>query len=64
MTLTAPRCGIGHLLTADVWRQVIEVPSVEEVQVKLVFDPPWNVSMMSEAARLETDMYGHVLRRL
>ena len=57
MTLTAPGCGIGHLLTADVWQQVMEVPSVEEVQVKLVFDPPWNASMMSEEARLETGLY-------
>lgn len=57
MTLTAPGCGMGNLLAADVWQRVMEVPSVEDVEVNLVFDPPWNASMMSEEAQLQTGMF-------
>jgi probable FeS assembly SUF system protein SufT len=56
MTLTAPACGMGDILVDDVRIKVECVPTVEEVDVDLVFDPPWNQSMMSDAARLETGM--------
>ena len=56
MTLTAPGCGMGPFLIEDVREKVALVPNVDEVQVELVFDPPWNYEMMSEAARLETGM--------
>ncbi len=56
MTLTAPGCGMGDVLVEDVRTKVERVPTVTEADVELVFDPPWNQSMMSEAARLETGM--------
>ncbi len=52
MTLTAPGCGVGPVLVEDVRRKVSGVPGVVDVDVELVFDPPWDQSMMSEAARL------------
>lgn len=56
MTLTAPACGMGDILVEDVRTKVERVPTVVEADVDLVFDPPWNQTMMSEAARLETGM--------
>lgn len=56
MTLTAPGCGMGEILVADVRDKLEMIPTVAEADVELVFDPPWNRSMMSEAARLETGM--------
>src|SRR5512133_631520 len=53
MTLTAPGCGIGPILVEDVRRAVLSVPAVVDVQVELVFDPPWDPSRMSEAAKLQ-----------
>jgi len=53
MTLTAPGCGIGGVLVDDVRRKVGAIPGVKEVDVELVFDPPWDPSMMTEAARLQ-----------
>ena len=53
MTLTAPGCGVGEVLLDDVRRKVGAIPGVSEVDVELVFDPPWDPSMMSEAARLQ-----------
>ncbi|HTY39098.1 MAG TPA: iron-sulfur cluster assembly protein [Bacteroidota bacterium] len=52
MTLTAPGCGMGPLIAADVKRRVQMVPGVSNVRVDLVFTPTWNPSMMSEAAKL------------
>jgi len=57
MTLTAPGCGMGEVLKSDVERKLREIPSVSEVQVELVFDPAWEPSMMSEAARLQLGMF-------
>jgi probable FeS assembly SUF system protein SufT len=56
MTLTAPGCGMGDILVDDVRSKVEMVPTIAEADVELVFDPPWNQTMMSEAARLETGM--------
>src|SRR5688572_29220936 len=56
MTLTAPGCGMGEVLVADVRDKLKLVPTIGSVDVELVFDPPWNHSMMSEAARLQTGM--------
>jgi probable FeS assembly SUF system protein SufT len=56
MTLTAPGCGMGEVLVADVKEKVEVIPTVKQVDVELVFDPPWDQSMMSEAARLQTGM--------
>ena len=57
MTLTAPGCGMGEVLVADVKEKVERIPTVRVADVELVFDPPWNQSMMSEAARLQTGMF-------
>ncbi|NCT68407.1 MAG: putative Fe-S cluster assembly protein SufT [Rhodanobacteraceae bacterium] len=56
MTLTAPGCGMGEILVDDVRTKLEMIPTVAEADVELVFDPPWNQTMMSEAARLETGM--------
>ena len=53
MTLTAPGCGMGAMIAEDVQHKILGVPGVSEARVELVWDPPWNQSMMSEAARLE-----------
>jgi len=57
MTLTAPGCGMGEVLVADVKEKIERIPTVRVADVELVFDPPWDRSMMSEAARLQTGMY-------
>lgn len=57
MTLTAPGCGMGPVLVDDVRDKLSRIPHVSEVKVDLVFDPPWNAEMMSEAARLQTGLY-------
>jgi probable FeS assembly SUF system protein SufT len=56
MTVTAPGCGMGEILLEDVRDRIRLLPTVGEVDVELVFDPPWNQSMMSEAARLEAGL--------
>lgn len=53
MSMTAPGCGMGNILKADIERKLLNLSGVEEVQVEVVFDPPWNPGMMSEAARLK-----------
>ena len=57
MTLTAPGCGMGEVLVSDVRDKLEMIPTVAEAEVELTFDPPWNRSMMSDAARLETGMF-------
>jgi probable FeS assembly SUF system protein SufT len=57
MTLTAPGCGMGNILSADVQQKIESVPLVKEAHVELVFDPPWSRDMMSDEARLQTGMY-------
>ena len=56
MTLTAPGCGMGEILVQDVRDKVLIVPTVTSANVELVFDPPWNQTMMSDEARLQTGM--------
>jgi probable FeS assembly SUF system protein SufT len=56
MTLTAPGCGVGPMLVEDVRRKCLSVPGVKQADVELVFDPPWEPSRMSEAARLQLGM--------
>jgi probable FeS assembly SUF system protein SufT len=57
MTLTAPGCGMGDILVDDATDKIKLIPTVTEAKVELVFDPPWNQSMMTEAARLQTGMF-------
>jgi probable FeS assembly SUF system protein SufT len=56
MTVTAPGCGMGEILLEDVKEKISILPTVAAVNVELVFDPPWNQGMMSEAARLEAGL--------
>jgi probable FeS assembly SUF system protein SufT len=53
MSMTAPGCGMGDVLKADVEGKLSRLPEVREVNVEIVFDPPWNIDRMSEAARLQ-----------
>ena len=53
MTLTAPGCGMGPVLAQDVKRGVEALDGIAEAEVEVVFDPPWNQNMMSEAAKLQ-----------
>jgi probable FeS assembly SUF system protein SufT len=57
MTLTAPGCGMGEFLAADVRNKIQAIPGVAAVNVELTFDPPWNQDMMSDAVRLELGMF-------
>ena len=56
MTLTAPGCGMGPVLASDVKSKVESLPGVGTAEVEVVFDPVWDRSMMSEAARLQLGM--------
>lgn len=56
MTLTAPGCGMGDVLVQDAREKIAIIPTVSDVTVELVFDPPWNVGMMTEEARLQTGL--------
>ena len=53
MTLTAPGCGMGPVISDEVKQKVKNVQGVDEINLELVWDPPWDQSMISEAARLE-----------
>ncbi len=53
MSMTAPGCGMGDVLREDAIARVKSVPGVNEVDVELVWDPPWDMSRMSDAARLQ-----------
>jgi probable FeS assembly SUF system protein SufT len=53
MTLTAPGCGMGEILKIEVEHKIMRIPTVEDVEVELVFEPPWDMSMLPEAAKLQ-----------
>jgi probable FeS assembly SUF system protein SufT len=53
MSMTAPGCGMGNVLKADVEGKLARLPEVKEVHVEVVFDPPWSPDRMSEAAKLQ-----------
>jgi probable FeS assembly SUF system protein SufT len=56
MTLTAPGCGMGPVLASDVKSKVEALPGVKNANVEVVFDPVWDRSMMSDAAKLQLGM--------
>jgi len=56
MTLTSPMCPVAESLPLEVESKVREIENVTDVKIDLVWDPPWNPGMMSEAARLELGM--------
>jgi metal-sulfur cluster biosynthetic enzyme len=53
MTLTAPGCGMGPTLQADVQNKLLSLEGVDEANVDLVWEPQWNQSMLTEAAKLQ-----------
>lgn len=58
MSVTAPGCGMAGVLKSDVETKLGRLPEVKEVHVEVVFDPPWNPSFMSEAAKLQLGLDG------
>jgi len=56
MTLTAPNCPVADILPNEIKEKVSALPDVSDVEINLVFDPPWNQSMMSEEALFELGM--------
>ena len=56
MTLTSPNCPVAESLPKEVKDSVMQVEGIEKVDLDLVWDPPWNKSMMSEAAKLELNL--------
>lgn len=56
MTLTAPGCGMGDILVDDVRSKIAMIPTIETINIELVLDPPWNMEMMSDAAKLQVGM--------
>jgi probable FeS assembly SUF system protein SufT len=56
MTLTAPGCGMGPVLASDVKSKVESLPGVHNAEIEVVFDPVWDRSMMSDAAKLQLGM--------
>ena len=57
MTLTAPGCGMGPMLAQDVQNKLLSLDGIDEANVELVWDPPWNQGMMTEGARLQLGLY-------
>ena len=53
MTMTAPGCGMADVLKNDIQRRLAGLPTVKQLHVEVVFDPPWHPGRMSEAARLQ-----------
>ena len=56
MTLTTPNCPVAESLPKEVKDSVMQLEDIEKVELDLVWDPPWNKSMMSEAAKLELNL--------
>ena len=56
MTLTTPNCPVAESLPKEVKDSIIELKEVNNVDLELVWDPPWNKSMMSESAKLELNL--------
>ena len=56
MTLTTPNCPVAESLPKEVKEGAMQVDGIEDAYVQLVWDPPWNKDMMSEAAKLEMNL--------
>jgi FeS assembly SUF system protein len=56
MTLTTPNCPVAESMPGEVELRVLSVPGIRDAEVKLVWDPPWDPSKMSDEARLELGM--------
>ena len=53
MTLTAPGCGMGPTIAADARGKILSLEGIDEAEVELVWDPPWNQGMISEAGKMK-----------
>lgn len=56
MTLTSPACPVSDFILSDVQMKIESIPEVNNVDINLTFDPPWDQSMMNDEARLELGM--------
>lgn len=56
MTLTAPGCGMGPAIAHDAQSKILTIDGIDEADVQLVWDPPWNQNMISEAGRMKLGM--------
>ena len=56
MTLTTPNCPVAESLPKEVKEGAMQVEGIEDADIELVWDPPWNKDMMSEAAKLEMNL--------
>jgi len=56
MTLTSPNCPVAESLPKEVKDSILKIKDVKDVDLKLVWEPPWNQTMMSEAAKLELNL--------
>ncbi len=56
MTLTAPGCGMGPAIAHDAQSKILSIEGIDEADVQLVWDPPWNQGMISEAGRMKLGM--------
>ena len=56
MTLTTPNCPVAESLQKDVKEGAMQVEEIDDVDLQLVWDPPWNKDMMSDAAKLELNL--------
>ena len=56
MTLTSPNCPVAESLPKEVKNKILEIEGVSDVKLDLVWDPPWDKSRMSEAAKLELNL--------
>ena len=56
MTLTSPNCPVAESLPKEVKESAMQVDGIEDVNLELVWDPPWNKDMMSDAAKLELNL--------
>jgi metal-sulfur cluster biosynthetic enzyme len=57
MTLTAPGCGMGPIIVDEAKQKVLAIPEVNNVEIEIVFDPPWDRSRMSDQAKLELGLF-------
>jgi len=56
MTLTAPGCGMGPVIAEDAKRKLLSIPEINDANIEIVFDPPWDRDMMSDVAKLQLGM--------
>ena len=56
MTLTSPNCPVAESLPNEVKDSIMQIDEIKKVDLDLVWDPPWDKSMMTEAAKLELNL--------